>query len=143
MQSLQATGFFCEDIRAEKQGTESVVGIFPDKINLPQFPATLPKLSLYLRLVIDSSDNDVSPIAIRFIGDNPSDIGEIGKIESATIEQALKRAVEDKRPIAGIVARVAMSGFTPTKPGRLLATIDRNGQSIIVASVEFALAPNN
>ncbi len=48
------TGFalFCEDIRAEKLGTETLVGVLPNGILVPRMPFKFDKLGIYSRIQI-------------------------------------------------------------------------------------------
>src|SRR5258708_7688413 len=45
-------GLFCEDIPEEKTG-HTIIGIFPDNMNVAALPGALPKLGIYIRCHID------------------------------------------------------------------------------------------
>jgi hypothetical protein len=47
MIGVRAMGVFCDDIREEVQGMHSLVGIYPDNVNVPVVPRMMPKLGLY------------------------------------------------------------------------------------------------
>src|SRR3954449_3586259 len=38
---------FCEDIRQEASGQTSMIGVFPTRISVAEFPFTLPKMMVY------------------------------------------------------------------------------------------------
>lgn len=53
MAHVSIIALFCEDIREEKSGVNTLIGILPDNVNMPNIPGAFPKLGLYVRAHID------------------------------------------------------------------------------------------
>jgi hypothetical protein len=75
--TLQVVGLFCEDIREKKSGQITIVGIFPDNVNIPPPPPSIsnpevpqttiiPKLGLYIRAHLGLED-DPGPMTVKLI----------------------------------------------------------------------------
>lgn len=47
---FDAVTVFAEDVREEKQGTISLIGILPDILAIPNMPSALPKIAIYTRI---------------------------------------------------------------------------------------------
>ena len=45
----------CEDIRDERSGTETLVGVLPDNVAIRGPRGVMPKLAVYLRIQIDDA----------------------------------------------------------------------------------------
>src|SRR5258708_28010719 len=140
MPSVFAMGFFCEDVRDEVAGTHTVIGIFPDNINLPVVPIGFPKLSLYVRIMMDpASEPDAISIWLNFPN---GEAKEIQPIDTALIKQACKEAKESGAPYAGIVAKILMPQFTVIQGGRITAVLRVGGaQEQICAALNFQIVP--
>src|SRR5262245_1416449 len=52
--NFSVIALFCEDIREEKSGQDTIIGILPDALNVPQFPGALPKLGIYVRFHLNA-----------------------------------------------------------------------------------------
>ncbi|MGP3661482.1 DUF6941 family protein [Burkholderia gladioli] len=44
---------YCEDIRFEKSGQTSIIGVLPAAIGIPSFPHVIPKLGIWLRVRVE------------------------------------------------------------------------------------------
>lgn len=49
---------FCEDVRRELGGTQSIIGVFQDVVLLEEMPFTLPRLSVFFNLHLFDADLD-------------------------------------------------------------------------------------
>jgi hypothetical protein len=89
MSNSQISGFalFCEDIREESKGTETLVGILPASLSVSPMPLNFIKLCVYARLKIPKAW-DQGPILcfLSFLsGDDETLIGEITEFEIASL----------------------------------------------------------
>lgn len=89
MNNSQISGFalFCEDIREEAKGTETLVGILPASLSVSSMPLNFLKLCVYARLKIPKAW-DKGPILcfLSFLlGDDETLIGEITELEIASL----------------------------------------------------------
>ena len=52
MNDISVVALFCSDVRQEKGGTETIVGIFPDNVNLLTIPGAFAQMYVYVRMLI-------------------------------------------------------------------------------------------
>lgn len=142
--AIQIVGIFCEDIREEKSGQFTIVGVFPNVANLPAPPAdipataqaVLPKLGLYLRIHFEIEDK-FEPIDIKLI--HPS--GEetlVATMDKAVFEKSREETIALDLPIAGIVLHSVMQGFRVAL-GKLQVIAEMNGQRQTCGILNFKI----
>jgi hypothetical protein len=128
--TVQVVGFFCEDIREEKNGQVSIVGILPDHIQLPPPPAAMldkkataiiPKLGLYVRMLIPMEDA-LQPMQISLTLPDSTSL-HLGEVDSELMEKARSEARAGGLPIAGVVFHAAMQGFQIPQAGQIVAVL--------------------
>jgi hypothetical protein len=132
---MDIVGLFCEDIREEKSGQITVVGLLPDNLNIAapsKFPVgqehrdkprpVIPKLGLYVRVNL-LRDETPKPMKIKLILHDKSEIA-LGEISAEIIATAKNQAAENGLPIAGIYSHAAIAGFQPTGSGQILAVVE-------------------
>jgi hypothetical protein len=136
---------FCEDIREDKSGQLSLIGILGDNVGVPPLPedaknfaGTIPKLFVYIRISFDVSE-ELGPISIRMILPNGSSV-PAGNVEQKTVEQA--RATREKgNPVAGIVLRIQFGGPIITSlPSRMIVEVTIGSQTYIAGALRFEIA---
>lgn len=64
-----ATGFFCENVLMDTENRQSLIGIFPSQIKLPEFPWLLP-LGLFVRIMPIPPANDLVRIRLCLNGED-------------------------------------------------------------------------
>jgi hypothetical protein len=132
--ALQVIGFFCEDIREEKSGQLTLVGVLPDNISIskrpPDLPDTarhvIPKLAFYVRIHL-SVDENIDPMAIKLVLADGQNI-EMGMINAELIATSKRDAAKRGLPIAGIVNHAVIQGFQIPGPGMILGVVEMGGQ---------------
>lgn len=118
--TISVMALFCEDIREEKDGIVSLMGILPDNLSLSPLPtgtitpgdATarfLGKLCIYTRINFDPT-YELPEAELRLVLPN-QEVIPLGKIETATINQAKSEATTKGIPLAGVISRAVMAGF--------------------------------
>ena len=125
MSSANVVAFFCEDIREERSGLMSIIGIMPDNLNVEishDFPQdqqpTIPRLTCYARLVFDPTKSDPRPVLATLIF--PDDTERVVKMfDEAIVDKGIADAKELGSPLVGLISRVQMDRFPIIKPGRL------------------------
>ena len=90
---------FCEDIRIEKNGQETLVGVLSDNIETPQFPIILPKLGVYLRTRFSTSFT-LTTFSVTLVNSGGEEQLRID-YDSALIEKVYEEAREKGYPFAG------------------------------------------
>ena len=136
-----AVALFCEDIREEKSGTDTIVGVFPDNVNVPTFPFTFAKIAIYLRINMPA-DSD-SPKRIEYWLTSPDNIPfPRTPIEAELIERARRDAMERGSVIGGTISK-AVIGFLQLKtPGRLNLVVEIDGRELVAGTLNVQPNPS-
>src|SRR5262245_18500679 len=53
MRPIVAMALFCDSVRREIGGSDSVVGVMPDNAHVPNFPGVIPRIAIYFRVQLD------------------------------------------------------------------------------------------
>jgi hypothetical protein len=137
--TIQALGFFCQDIRPEKDSMLSIVGIIPENANLTEFVpgrTVLPRLALYVRVQFEESDN-VKTIRLKLQLPNGGAV-DLGPVEEAIIRNSYEGSKTNNSPALHIYFRVDMSPFPIPALGWMKALVEIDGRDYLVAFVNFA-----
>src|SRR5262245_31880489 len=114
---LSAVALFCEDIREEKAGTYTIIGIFSDNISVPGLPFAFAKLGIYARLTFPVSDAP-SPIALRLVEADGKEV-PLTVFGEDIIETARKQSIEKGAVNGGLIATALIVGFGVRQAGRM------------------------
>lgn len=141
MQRYSAIALFCEDIREERNGGTSLVGVTSDNIGVPAFPGSMPKLGIFIRLNFNPDDQlkNIMP-RLTFPDGHSVDFNSVGEAE---IERAKREAIEKDSPLAGIVFRLLALNFGVPSKGRLLLDLVIDGEPQLCGSLNFELAKDS
>ena len=138
MQPVSVICLFCEDIRQEQNGINTLVGILPDNMAFTKLPAILPKLGIYVRINIDPFvDPDTMTLSLSVPGID--DHIPIAEIEPSLLEKTRKDAQATGSPIAGIISRVVFSPFNIPQEGRIRALATIRGEPVTCGSLNIVL----
>jgi hypothetical protein len=144
--SVQIVGLFCEDIREEKSDQLTLVGILPDNVNIPPPPPTgatramIPKLCLYVRIYFDLED-DLKEMKVKLsFPDSPIEDIDVGGIGEELIRNSREQAVTNGLPIAGIIHRAVLQGFTLPGAGKITAVVESEQMRRTCAVLNFRIA---
>jgi hypothetical protein len=139
MRPITAIALFCEDIRDEKLGTESLVGILPDNLAIGG-PAGgfLPKLAIYLRLQLEN-EVDIKTISARVIFPG----GRV--IEMATFDpDAVKSAKEQSKangiPYTGLIGKALMTPVPIEALGKIEVIVTADGEDFVCGILNIVTA---
>jgi hypothetical protein len=122
--ALQVVGLFCEDIREEKSGQDTIIGIFPDNLQVAQTPGMIPKLGVYIRFLLDL-DTAVRNIGLRLTspGGQEMPLGDLDHL----IEQAKTESASKEMPYAGLIAKAVITPFPIFAPGKIAIIVRVDG----------------
>src|SRR5262245_51551583 len=106
MNNIQAMALFCEDIRREAQGRDTLIGVFSDSLRVRSFPGALRRVQVYVRIRLDPNLTYDEPISVEI--DIPGEDIQIegpqqGPVPKAVVEQSIKRAREQHLPYATLI----------------------------------------
>ena len=99
MLGLSASALFCEDIRREGGGRETIIGMMPDTIQISSFPWSIRRITVHFRIKIQADFVCEKPI----IMDIESEVAEI--------EHVKKRDPAPPELIERTIARAKARGF--------------------------------
>lgn len=82
MIGISGFALFCEDIRNESGGSDSLIGVMPQGIIVPSFPFTAHKIGIYARLQVSRHwDKGTIVCGVQMPGNFVRDLGVIGRAE--------------------------------------------------------------
>lgn len=132
---MNVLGLFCEDIREEKRGMTTLVGILPDNLDLPEIPAVLPKLCFVVRIYLERGEK---VNLIRIVLKSPDgDELELGKLEPELIERARMNSERDGNPMAGLIFSAMAGIFEVKKEGRLTIIVYIDEKPVVAGSLNM------
>lgn len=129
---------FCESLRMESSGQETLVGVYPDNIQSSQFPLALPTLAVYCRISFDPKAPP-SRISVRLADPDENNLF-VNPIGGDVINAAIAGVAADRLPLATIITRAALAPFQATKPGQYRMYVDVDGKEAIGGLLNFKLA---
>lgn len=135
---ISAIALFCDDIREERSGAVTLIGIMPDNVEVPVIPGALPRVGVYIRVHLDPNA-EPKPIDL-FLAFSDGNQHQIGGFPIELIQKASADALSAGNPLAGLVANVIVSPFPAPQAGRALVTLSRSGETQVIGGLNFVLA---
>jgi hypothetical protein len=133
---VEAIALFCDDIREEKAGTVSIIGIYPDNINVPQVPIMLPKCGIYARYNLPVGDTPPKTIALRLVyadgSETPLTVFNAETIERARVESQAKGAGK-----VGLISTAILAPFPIKKEGRINVIVKIDNEESICGTLNI------
>src|SRR5262245_11854322 len=130
MQPFSAVAIFCEDIREEASGQNTIVGTLPDTLVLTgalpghaNDKVNLPRLGLYLRLNFDAQGDKPKQLSVKLINTNSQAIPLQGW-SNETIEKAFADSRSNGTPLVGLILKMVVTPFVFPGAGRLALVVN-------------------
>lgn len=148
MLPLQAIAIFCEDIRSEASGQDTIVGTLPDNLNILH-PTTsiaaatpmLSKLGLYLRMNFDTQQKPKDVEAKLLNTDNSVIL--TGSWTQDLIDKAFSDAQTNSMPFAGLILKVIVAPLLIPKSGKLTAISIVDGSESVAGAINLMVHDAN
>lgn len=116
MDNISAIVLFCDDIREEKSGAHSLMGIMGDNVEVPGFPGAINRVAIYVRINLPLS---FDPCLLKLVMHPPSDEPTvINEIDEGLVARSISEARDLENPIAGIYSKMVASPFPTPVSGR-------------------------
>lgn len=144
MSGISCVAIFCEDIREEVGRQQTLIGMTPPIIRIPNFPIEVRKVAIYYRIQIDLDYSPKEPLTffMHFPGVDVYDgMQEPPVISPEDVQKAIDRAKEANRPLAVFVGKAFPASFELDSPRSLTAGIKVGEKEIVGGFLEFKLAP--
>jgi len=139
MRDWNAVCLFCEDVREEKHG-DTLLGIFPDNINVTAIPSAMPKLGVYVRIHINV-DSKIQSISAKLRTSTGEEM-PFGGFDAAKIKNTLAESSQKGAPTAGFIIRGTAVNFPIKTAGRSSMLVKIDDEEIICGSMNFQVGPN-
>jgi hypothetical protein len=128
---ISAICVFCEDIREEKSGQNTIIGTYPDNIVIqkpkassapPNSRAGLPRLGVYLRIHIGAEREPPKDISAKVI----STTGQIvvqTTWERSMLDNSFNDSRKNQLPLVGLIFTSVISPFPIAEEGGKIRTV--------------------
>jgi hypothetical protein len=131
MKGITAFAIFCEDIRRESTGKNTLIGAMSDTIGVEKFPTTFRRLAVYFRIRLEVEGEYTKPISVEL--EIPEADGEIisqsmDRVPPEMIERSLKRAKERGLPFATLNGRMLVQEPVKIRAPRKILAILKYGK---------------
>jgi hypothetical protein len=131
---VAAIALFCDDIREEKAGTVSVIGIYPDNITVQKAPLMLPKCGIYVRLNIRLEETPPERISLRLVHADgtefPLTTFNVEMMEKARAESQAMGAAN-----AGLISTALLAPFPIKQLGRINVVVKIDNEESVCGTL--------
>jgi hypothetical protein len=147
MQPSQVVAIFCEDIRSEASGQDTIVGTLPDNLKVARPPnemamegavQMLPKLGLYLRANLDASQPPPKEVSVGLLNTDNKVIGQSSWTQDV-INKAFSDAKANSSPLVGLLLKVVVGPLSIPRQGKITATLSVDGSETVAGTLNIIL----
>jgi hypothetical protein len=146
MQRVSAVAIFCEDIRGELSGQDTIVGTLPDNLGAlppPQAPPVgaapmLPRLGIYLRVNLDREQGPPNELRVKLINTNGEMIPMQGWSEDV-VRKGFSDAKENEAAIVGLILKVVASPFVIYRAGKVNIIVTVDGVEYVAGQLNISI----
>jgi hypothetical protein len=139
MSKFNLLALFCEDVRTEVSGQETVVGTLGDNIEVGQIPGLMPKLGIYLKYNF-AIDFRLHSLSSRLLSPDQSVIAEF-PVELEILAQANDEAKSSAAPYFGLKQNIIFAPFPITVPGFHAMMCAINGRDHLAGFINIKASP--
>jgi hypothetical protein len=139
MNNINATAFFCQDIREEVHGTKSIIGILPNNIGVPEIRGMIPKMGIYFQIHVPIRD-DIRKLTTIIRFSDKSDL-QLSEVSAELIAEAKQEALSNELPFIGFISTVLISPFEIKETGSILALVNFNDEEYVCGILNVKLTP--
>jgi len=134
MRPFPVIALFCEDIREEKTGLRTLIGVLPDNVIAGSVPGLLPKLFCYFHIHLDL-ESDVRQIKarIKFPGGPILEAANFDELIEATKAEAKAQGT----PFAGLMAHIGVVPAPIQQLGRIEAFVEVDGTEYLCGTLNL------
>jgi hypothetical protein len=133
MADVNVVTLFCEDVRQEIAGTDTIVGVMPDNVVVPQIPSLFPKLAIYSRVHIPT-DMVIKSISVK-VKMLDGRISLLGTFDERQILKEQNNGRATNSPLVGFIFRAVLSPAPIVQHGRITVTATIDDQEIVGGSL--------
>lgn len=138
---VSVVGVFCEDIREEKSGQDTIIGTLPDNVNMPNVPNIFSRLGLYGRIHLDANAPIPKNIVPRLVAPDGNEVG-LPNWQQGIVDQAFVDAKANGFPLVGLILRVAFMNVPVPKTGLFTFKVTIDDTEYIGANLRIVTGPS-
>jgi hypothetical protein len=138
MQPPSVIGVFCEDVREEKTGQDTIIGILPDQVGLSEIPGSMGKFGIYLRLHLDAAGPKPKSIQGRLIDPSGKEIA-LPRWSDETIQRGFSEAAKSGIPLVGLLMKVVFGALHVPQEGLFRVVVNLDGTDFLAANFKASL----
>jgi hypothetical protein len=127
---------FCEDIRHEQNGVDTLVGVLPDNINVPITPALLPKIGIYIRILFPLSKIP-SKISSHLQTPWQKELVKLGEVSPKQIATAVDEARAQGSDGVRFYTKAIISPFQVPSPGTIATITSIDNRNLLAGILSF------
>ena len=135
MKDISIVALFCSDIREERGGTETIVGVFPDNLRIPKVPGVFPKMCVYVRTHI-RPELDVGAFFTRIIMPGGKELSR-SEAKTQMVDEIREKARVKGAPYAGFISKFVVAPFRITEAGRIQAVVTIGGEDYVAGALNL------
>jgi hypothetical protein len=140
MQTPAVLAIFCEDLREEKSGQDTLIGTIPDNVQT-NVPGAIPKLCVYGRIHLDAKGDIPKNFTCKVIGSDGHEFILPGW-EPSVVDNAFKASREKGMPLVGLIFRAGFHNFPCKKEGNVTVHIAIDGVNYVAANFRVVALPS-
>jgi hypothetical protein len=140
MPIVSAVALFCEDIREEKSGQDTIVGTLPDNLHIavaplpiPDAKTMLPKLGVYLRVNLSVDGDKPKDVSAKVLNTSGNIIVQSGWA-SGVIDKAFIDAKTNQMPLVGLLFKVVAGPLT-ISGGKITVIVTIDGADYVAGAL--------
>jgi hypothetical protein len=135
MSDVSCIALFCDDIREEKANRETLVGVYPDNVNLPGLPGSFPKICIYLRVNVRLGFDPGKIIATVMLPGNVELVRE--EVGADVVASSQQKAKDTNAFYAGLKAKIVLSPLKVDQAGRISVIVTAAGKDHIAGALNL------
>jgi len=145
MNGISCFAFFCEDVRREASGKETVIGVAADVMTFRTLPAQVRRLQVYYRMRFEvgrTYDKIILP-SVELDGKPVEHVSPVTALPLEMINDVQLRSQQRGQPYLTSAALVRFKEPFPVQgPGQMLAFLNIGEERILCGALTFALRPS-
>lgn len=134
---FEAMSIFCEDIRGEKSGQDTIIGIYPDNVAVEVLPFIFPKIGVYIRIRV-AVDFQVTPLSVFIHHEgSPRDPDRLTVIDESFIKKSIAQSRAQGTSVTYLISRAHFQLLKVDGPVRLVVTVGSDKHSVESGSLNI------
>jgi hypothetical protein len=128
---FSAVCVFCEDIREEKSGQDTIIGTLPDNLVATKLPApgptanarpSLPRMGVYLRIHLDAEQDIPKEVSAKMINMDGQVVAH-STWDRSIVDKTFAESRANHMPVVALIFKVVAAPFPLTMEGGKITVV--------------------